>query len=81
MIIEASKLKPRQKATLVVTRSWDAGWEARLDGAAVPLRRCDLALMAVAVPAGEHTLTLQLADGAHLSYGPAMATTIKVTVK
>jgi hypothetical protein len=47
-----------EAATLVVTRSWDAGWEARLDGARVPLRRCDLALMAVAVPAGEHTLTL-----------------------
>jgi len=47
-----------EAATLVVTRSWDAGWEARLDGAAVPLLRCDLALMAVVVPAGEHTLTL-----------------------
>jgi hypothetical protein len=47
-----------EAATLVVTRSWDAGWEARLDGAGVPLRRCDLALMAVAVPAGEHALTL-----------------------
>lgn len=47
-----------EAATLVVTRSWDAGWEARLDGAAVPLRRCDLALMAVVVPAGEHALTL-----------------------
>jgi hypothetical protein len=45
-------------ATLVVTRSWDAGWEARLDGARIPLRRCDLALMAVAVPAGEHRLGL-----------------------
>lgn len=30
---------------------------------------------------GEHTLTLQLADGAHFSYGPALSTTIKVTVK
>jgi hypothetical protein len=27
---------------------------------------------------GEHTLTLQLADGAHMSYGPALARTIKV---
>ncbi|MEO8054169.1 MAG: YfhO family protein, partial [Acidobacteriota bacterium] len=45
-------------ATLVVTRSWDAGWEAWLDGARVPLRRCDLALMAALVPAGEHALTL-----------------------
>jgi hypothetical protein len=30
---------------------------------------------------GPHTLTLQLADGAHLSYGPALSATIKVTVK
>jgi hypothetical protein len=45
-------------AVLVVTRSWDAGWEARLDGDPAPVRRCDLALMAVAVPAGEHRLRL-----------------------
>lgn len=45
-----------EATTLVVTRSWDSGWAARLDGERVPLRRCDLALMAVAVPAGEHRL-------------------------
>jgi hypothetical protein len=47
-----------EATTLVVTRSWDSGWEARLDGARVPLRRCDLALMAVAIPPGEHRLLL-----------------------
>ena len=30
---------------------------------------------------GEHTLTLQFADGIHRSYGPALSTTIKVTVQ
>ena len=30
---------------------------------------------------GDHTLTLQLADGAHLSYGEKFSKTIKVTVK
>lgn len=30
---------------------------------------------------GEHTLTMQFADGNHLSYGEAFATTIKVTVE
>ena len=30
---------------------------------------------------GEHTLTMQFADGAHRSYGPQMATTIRVIVK
>jgi hypothetical protein len=29
---------------------------------------------------GEHTLTMQLADGIHRSYGEALAATIKVTV-
>jgi hypothetical protein len=29
---------------------------------------------------GEHTLTLQFADGAHMSYGPTLASTIKVKV-
>ena len=29
---------------------------------------------------GEHTLTLQLADGYHLSYGPELSKTIKITV-
>lgn len=30
---------------------------------------------------GDHTLTLQFADGAHLSYGEALSTTIHVHVK
>jgi hypothetical protein len=30
---------------------------------------------------GVHTLTLQFANGAHLSYGPAMSSTITVTVQ
>ena len=33
------------------------------------------------LPAGEHTLTLQFADGAHRSYGGQLAATIKVKVK
>ncbi len=30
---------------------------------------------------GKHTLTLQFADGAHMSYGPALSQTITVNVK
>lgn len=30
---------------------------------------------------GEHSLTMQFADGLHRSYGPTLSTTIKVTVK
>lgn len=33
------------------------------------------------LPPGEHTLTMQFADLAHRSYGPDLATTIKVTVE
>jgi hypothetical protein len=43
---------------LVLTRSFDRGWEARLDGAEVRLLRADLALSAVLVPAGAHRLEL-----------------------
>jgi hypothetical protein len=32
------------------------------------------------LPPGDHTLTLQFADGAHMSYGPTLASTIKVKV-
>ncbi len=35
----------------------------------------------VNVPEGEHTLTLQFADGAHRSYGPKLSSTVKVKVK
>jgi hypothetical protein len=35
----------------------------------------------LSLPPGEHTLTLQFADGAHRSFGPSMRQTIKVKVK
>jgi membrane protein YfhO len=43
---------------LVLTRSYDRGWKARLDGAEIPLLRADMALSAVLVPAGAHRLEL-----------------------
>jgi hypothetical protein len=33
------------------------------------------------LPPGKHTLTLQFGDGGHLSYGPALSSTISVDVK
>jgi hypothetical protein len=48
---------------LVLTRTWDSGWRARIDGAPVPVLRAHLALLAVIVPAGEHRL--------EVSYEPA----------
>lgn len=35
----------------------------------------------IELPAGSHTLTLQFADGNHVSYGTPMAATITVTVE
>jgi hypothetical protein len=35
----------------------------------------------VKLPPGDHTLTMQFADGAHRSYGPEMSSTIHVHVK
>ena len=35
----------------------------------------------VTLPPGTYKLTMQFANGAHVSYGPAMAATISVTVK
>jgi hypothetical protein len=35
----------------------------------------------IMLPPGNYKLTMQFANGAHLSYGPAMAATINVTVK
>ncbi len=46
-------------AYLVIADAWDAGWTARVDGAATPVLRADLALRAVFIPAaGEHHVTL-----------------------
>jgi hypothetical protein len=35
----------------------------------------------IKLPPGNYRLTMQFANGAHVSYGPAMAATINVTVK
>jgi len=35
----------------------------------------------ITLPKGDHTLTLQFADGTHMSYGPALSQTIHVHVK
>ena len=35
----------------------------------------------VTLPPGKYKLTMQYANGAHVSYGPAMASTINITVK
>jgi hypothetical protein len=41
---------------LVLKQAWYPGWRATVDGRRVPIYRADLALQAVAVPAGRHTV-------------------------
>ena len=41
---------------LVLTRSWDPGWTASVDGAGVPVFRAQVGLLAVVVPAGDHRI-------------------------
>jgi hypothetical protein len=43
---------------LVLTRSWDPGWKALVDGEPVAVLRAQIAFLAVIVPAGEHRLEL-----------------------
>ena len=43
---------------LVLTRTWDPGWTARIDGESVPVLRAHLALLAVVLPPGEHRVEL-----------------------
>ncbi|MFN7986058.1 MAG: YfhO family protein [Thermoanaerobaculia bacterium] len=43
---------------LVLTRSWDPGWKAKVDGEPAAILRAQLALLAVVVPPGEHRLEI-----------------------
>ena len=53
------KLAAVTAGILVVTRTWDRGWEAEVDGAPARLVRADLAFQALGVPAGEHRIRLR----------------------
>ncbi len=43
---------------LVLTRTWDPGWSAKIDGVPIPLLRAHIALVALVLPAGEHRVEL-----------------------
>ncbi len=58
---------------VVLTDAWFPGWEARLDGALVPLLRANLAFRAVGVPAGDHEIELRYRPRS-LRHGIALAT-------
>ena len=42
----------------VVADAWFPGWYAAVDGVAAPILRANLAMRAVPLPAGDHTVTL-----------------------
>ena len=47
---------------VAINQTWDEGWGAALDGAAVALVRTDLSLSGVVVPAGSHEVELTYRD-------------------
>lgn len=46
-------------STLLITEAWYPGWQATLDGEAIPIQRADLLLSAIAVPEGQHTVLME----------------------
>jgi len=52
----------------VVADAWFPGWYATVDGAAAPILRANLAMRAVPIPAGDHTVELRYRP-AHLVAG------------
>ncbi|MCC7018367.1 MAG: hypothetical protein IT332_01345 [Ardenticatenales bacterium] len=47
---------------IVFSEVWHPGWRATIDGRPAPVLRADVALIAVAVPPGEHAVSLRFAD-------------------
>ena len=48
-----------QGGFVVISEIWHPGWKATLDGAVIPIRRTNVALMGVAIPAGTHRLVVE----------------------
>ena len=59
-------------AVLVTSDQYYPGWEARIDGHITPIRPANVAMRAVAIPAGEHTVTFRYRP-AGFRYGVLLA--------
>jgi hypothetical protein len=66
---------------LVFSDNHFPGWRATIDGAPTAVRRADVALMAVEVPAGQHTVELRFASRTvSLGLGLSIATALAMVV-
>lgn len=66
------RVAPDRAAMLVVLDNWFPAWKAFVDGREVPVHRANYTFRAIAVPAGEHTVTFsyeptELRSGAAIS--------------
>ena len=57
----SASVEMKSAGIVVISDLWDAGWRATLDGTPCPIERADVALTAVSVPAGKHTVELTYA--------------------
>jgi hypothetical protein len=48
-----------QQRFLVVSEIWDPGWRSQIDGRQVPLYQTNITMLGLAVPAGDHEVTLE----------------------
>ena len=62
----------RDTAMVVVNESWAQGWRASADGVEVPIRRADLRLQGVTVPAGTRLVVLEY-QTPHLLAGASLS--------
>jgi hypothetical protein len=61
-----------QPGHLVLVDTFAPGWQAQVDGRAVPIQRANVAFRSVVVPAGEHTVTMSYRPAA-LGWGIAVS--------
>ncbi len=78
VVLEAELSAPGH---VVLLESYDPGWQAAVDGRAVPVERANIAFRAVAVPAGRHSVVFQYRPravllGALLSLGTALGVSL-----